>query len=77
VIRAASCAAVLLGAVVASTASAAPAPTAPEPTFDWLAQHLRPCPLEDSRNCFWDSGERGNGSGRDFIDLNGKVYYRP
>lgn len=63
--------------VTLSTGSqAAPAPKAPTPTFDWLANHLRDCPYEDSRNCFWDAGESGNGAGQDFIDLNGKVYYR-
>jgi hypothetical protein len=62
--------------VVGLSASSQAAPKAPTPTFDWLAEHLRDCPAEDSRNCSWDASERGNGAGRDFIDLNGKVYYR-
>jgi hypothetical protein len=46
--------AVLLG----STAGA----EAPSPT--WLT---RPCPSEDSVNCFWDAGAAGNGSGHSFF----------
>ena len=33
------------------------------------------CRLEDSRNCWWDAGKRGNRSGRSFADLNGRVHY--
>lgn len=28
---------------------------------------LPPCPTEDSTHCYWDSSERGNGIGQDFI----------
>lgn len=36
---------------------------------------LPPCAEEDSQNCYWDASERGNGIGRDFIDINGQVIY--
>lgn len=26
-----------------------------------------PCPTEDSTNCYWDAGTRGNGEGQSFI----------
>jgi hypothetical protein len=28
-----------------------------------------PCPTEDSRNCFWDAGERGNHKGHSFFAI--------
>jgi hypothetical protein len=28
-----------------------------------------PCKVEDSSNCFWDSGERGNHSGHSFFSI--------
>lgn len=40
-----------------------------------VATVLRPCPQEDSRNCYWDAGHRGNGIGHSFVDLNGTAYY--
>ena len=41
----------------------------------WVADHIRPCPQEDSRNCFWDAKNRGNKKGRSLVDLNGKKYF--
>lgn len=34
------------------------------------------CKYEDSSNCYWDAQRRGNGQGRSWVHLNGKVYYR-
>lgn len=34
---------------------------------------LGPCEQEDSRNCYWDASEQGNGQGHDFIDIGGNV----
>lgn len=34
------------------------------------------CQHEDSSNCYWDAQRRGNGLGRSWVHLNGKVYYR-
>lgn len=34
-----------------------------------------PCKWEDSRTCHWDARQRGNGKGRSFVNLYGKVYY--
>jgi hypothetical protein len=28
---------------------------------------LRPCPSEDSGNCYWDAGSRGDGRGDSFV----------
>ncbi len=36
---------------------------------------LRPCPQEDSRRCFWHAPSRGNGIGRSFVFLHGRVAY--
>lgn len=33
------------------------------------------CKHEDSSNCYWDAKRRGNGHGRSFVALKGKVYY--
>lgn len=33
------------------------------------------CKYEDSRNCWWDAGKRGNKRGHSFADLNGRVHY--
>lgn len=35
---------------------------------------LPPCPTEDSRNCYWDATERGNGRGKSFYDVDGTAY---
>jgi hypothetical protein len=37
---------------------------------------LPPCEYEDSRNCYWDAQEMGNGEGRSFYDIDGVVYYK-
>ena len=37
----------------------------------WLPR----CETEDSPNCFWDSGNSGNGQGQSFLDINGVAYY--
>jgi hypothetical protein len=36
---------------------------------------LTPCEHEDSRNCYWDADERGNGEGVSFVDIDGVAYY--
>lgn len=36
---------------------------------------LPACAQEDSTNCIWDAEERGNGTGRSFVNLDGTVYY--
>lgn len=38
---------------------------------------LNPCETEDSDNCYWDGKTRGNGKGKSFIVINGKVTYEP
>lgn len=48
-----------------------PAPT-PAPSQDGT---LPPCESEDSRDCYWDAGERGNGEGVSFVDIDGTAYY--
>ena len=45
-------------AIAAGTASA----EAPSPK--WLT---RPCPYEDSVNCYWDAGVQGDGGGHSFF----------
>jgi len=35
---------------------------------------LPPCQWEDSTNCYWDAGERGNGLGTSFYDIGGISY---
>ena len=40
---------------------------------DGSAWHFTPCKEEDSRNCFWWAPKRGNGKGKSFVDLRGKV----
>jgi hypothetical protein len=35
-----------------------------------------PCAEEDSTDCYWDAASRGNGIGRSFVDIAGKVYYQ-
>lgn len=35
------------------------------------------CRFEDSRNCVWDAGTRGNGRGRSFTDVGGELYRIP
>lgn len=36
---------------------------------------LMPCDTEDSDNCYWDAEQQGNGVGKSFVVLDGKVYY--
>lgn len=63
------------GAVLTVTGSAtADTVQAPRP-YGW---HIpaKPCKTEDSSNCYWDAGVRGNGKGRSFwTGRNGKVHY--
>lgn len=40
-----------------------------------LAAHMRPCPMEDSRDCVWHGHTAGNGVGRSFADLAGVTFY--
>lgn len=67
-IRITSCAAAVAGVVVAVSAglsahaSTGAKPPAPAPAF-WMS---RPCPAEDSVNCYWNAGSEGNGSGHSF-----------
>ncbi|AWY07635.1 hypothetical protein SEA_YOSIF_71 [Streptomyces phage Yosif] len=36
----------------------------------------KPCALEDSVDCFWDAGRRGNGKGYSFwVDKNGRQHF--
>lgn len=39
------------------------------------AYKLRPCRFEDSRGCYWDAATRGNGRGRSFVVVSGRVLY--
>lgn len=39
------------------------------------ARYLDPCRYEDSRNCVWYAGKRGNGKGKSFIDVQGRNFY--
>ena len=45
-----------------------------EPVDQDLVIELPPCPTEDSEQCIWSADEQGNGSGTDFIRLNGTTY---
>lgn len=36
---------------------------------------LPACTTEDSRNCYWNAKEHGNGRGTNFIDIAGVTYY--
>lgn len=36
---------------------------------------LPTCKHEDSSNCYWNAKRQGNGKGRSFVALKGKVYY--
>lgn len=36
---------------------------------------LPPCATEDSANCYWDADTQGDGTGTDFVDLDGTAYY--
>lgn len=36
---------------------------------------LPACVTEDSRNCYWDAEQHGNGRGASFIDIAGVTYY--
>lgn len=38
---------------------------------------MRPCRYEDSRNCFWSAGQRGNGVGTSFVDVKGDLIRIP
>lgn len=42
---------------------------------DGWATRVRACPQEDSRHCFWHAPSRGNGVGRSFVAIEGKVRY--
>ena len=35
---------------------------------------LRPCALEDSKDCYWDARTQGNGTGRSFVDVDGLLF---
>lgn len=39
------------------------------------AYRLKACRYEDGRHCFWDAGSAGNGIGRSFIVVSGRVIY--
>lgn len=42
---------------------------------DGSAWMLRPCRSEDARTCYWDARRFGNGVGRSFVVLRGRVVY--
>lgn len=42
---------------------------------DGRGWEMTPCKYEDSRNCLWDARHRGNGIGRSFINIRGRVIY--
>lgn len=65
------CAAYYAGDAVPAS-DATPAAPASDPT---PAPVLPPCEHEDSTNCYWDAGERGNGEGVSFVDVDGTAYY--
>lgn len=35
---------------------------------------LPPCATEDSSDCIWDAPNRGNGEGRSFVDVGGRLF---
>ena len=37
---------------------------------------LRKCKYEDSPHCYWDAGTMGNGKGKSFVSLRGRVFYK-
>lgn len=39
------------------------------------AYRLAPCRYEDGRHCYWDAGTAGNGKGRSFVVVAGRVIY--
>lgn len=39
------------------------------------AYRLNPCRYEDGRQCYWDADDRGNGVGRSFVAVSGRVTY--
>jgi len=47
----------------------------PAQDMDWT-QGLPPCQEEDSDNCYWDAGDRGNGLGHSFIVQDGIYTYQ-
>lgn len=69
---------VVMGALLATApgiradaSSASAAPTA----YYWSIP-TRACRTEDSINCYWDAGRRGNGKGASFwVGRNGKIHY--
>lgn len=38
------------------------------------SKRLRPCPTDDSSNCYWNARVRGNGLGTSYIDVRGVTY---
>lgn len=39
------------------------------------AYRLNPCRVEDGRQCYWDADNRGNGIGRSFVSVGGRVIF--
>lgn len=37
---------------------------------------LPPCPTEDATNCHWDAAHQGNGHGRSFDSIQGRITYK-
>lgn len=60
-------------ALILTGAACSPAAD-PEP-FSPETGGLLACEAEDSTNCYWDAAGRGNGQGRSFVNLDGKVLY--
>jgi hypothetical protein len=54
----------LVLALLALAVPAAASPPDPPPDLPWWTR--RPCPVEDSPNCYWDAGA-GNGTGHSFM----------
>jgi hypothetical protein len=66
---------VIAGAVLNVTGIAT-ADTVQTPKPYYWSIPTKPCKTEDSINCYWDAGVRGNGKGRSFwTGRDGKVHY--
>jgi hypothetical protein len=53
-----------LAFVLSLLALSVPAAASPPTDLPWWTR--RPCPVEDSTNCYWDAGA-GNGTGHSFM----------
>lgn len=62
---------VTLAAIVAVTAIACII------SYEFAIAVTTPCLYEDSSTCHWFATERGNGTGRSFLNLFGITFYLP